>query len=376
MKIIICGPAYTDEMCFCIRQAPVPTSRAIRNMLEQFCINSVPAQSVSFIANKIMNKRLYQLIDSESKKDYGGRFIVKSRFILKSVIQFQRTLLQMAECTDIVLFHNMIYPYYGLAARLKKVHAVPILIFSDYTQPWQEKKLHQKIFARLAKREFFQFDKVISFADFNGKLFHRKVRPLILRGGISYASFNQIQPPRRGRKIRILYAGTLSKAAGIDVFLEAVHLMIDVIEAEYYISGRGPLENMVKDAAERIPEIHYMGFIREENYYSFLENMNVFVNPRNMRMDENQNNFPSKILDYLAAGRVIVSSKFSGWQEFDGYAEWYSGSAKELSETLRSIIQKYDKIAGDVYQANRSLAEKYDWSIQAEKILEYINETP
>ena len=93
-------------------------------------------------------------------------------------------------------------------------------------------------------------------------------------------------------------------------------------------------------------------------------------------MDENQNNFPSKILDYLAAGRVIVSSKFSGWQEFDGYAEWYSGSAKELSETLRSIIQKYDKIAGDVYQANRSLAEKYDWSIQAEKILEYINETP
>ena len=42
----------------------------------------------------------------------------------------------------------------------------------------------------------------------------------------------------------------------------------------------------------------------------------------------------------------------------------------------RSIIQKYDKIAGDVYQANRSLAEKYDWSIQAEKILEYINETP
>lgn len=372
MKIIICGPAFTDEMGMCMKQAPVPASRAIRNLLKEFKMNGYQAESISFIANRVTDKRIYGLIES-AEIEHGGQFIVKSKFVIRSVMRFRWELMQRAGRGDIVLFYNVVYPYYGLPARLKKIHAVPVLIFADYTEAEFEKKLRQKLFALLAKKEFLNFDSVVSLADFNQKLFKKTVSPLVLRGGIEYRVFEHIKEPESGKIIRIMYAGMLSEVTGADQFLEAVHLMGNVKGVEYYISGRGPLEDKVRYAAKRNPKVHYAGFIREEKYYSFLEKMHILVNPRNMELDENHNNFPSKILDYLASGRVIVSTKFSGWKDFEGCIEWYAGSAPELAAALGQAIEKYNETAASTYKANREEAKKYDWSVRAGKILEYIN---
>ena len=271
---------------------------------------------------------------------------------------------------DVVIFYNMFYAYYGLAKRLKKHGVKPILLFADYTEAKDEKSKIRKMYASISAKEFKQFDYVISLANSNKKYWSQNVKVMIMRGGINFEFFKNITEPRFDKTIRVMYAGLLSEVTGVDTLLNSIAKVRNK-NVEFYISGKGPLENQVIEASKSDDRLHYLGFLDENEYFKKLNEMNIFVNPRNMLLGENRNNFPSKTLEYLATGRMIISTEFSGYEEFANSMIWYNGTAEDLADTLVDTIEKYEYLYKQKYFENRNKALEYDWNKQAKRILEF-----
>ena len=54
--------------------------------------------------------------------------------------------------------------------------------------------------------------------------------------------------------------------------------------------------------------VRYLGFVEREELLRTMQRGLVLVNPRPPSLPEHRYNFPSKILEYLATGRPVIST--------------------------------------------------------------------
>ena len=88
------------------------------------------------------------------------------------------------------------------------------------------------------------------------------------------------------------------------VYDMALKVFSQVPEAELYISGNGTFP----DEYRKYSNIHFMGNMEYQDYLNLLESVIVCLNLRNPYLPENNNNFPSKILDYLSRQKIVLST--------------------------------------------------------------------
>jgi glycosyltransferase involved in cell wall biosynthesis len=181
------------------------------------------------------------------------------------------------------------------------------------------------------------------------------------------------QPPAEPAAHAVYFAGALSEPAGVNLLLDAIPHVTDPT-LEFWFSGRGTLEERLKQQASSDPRIRFFGFVTEEQYSEMLQKATLLVNPRPSRLLENRYNFPSKLMEYLAAGRPILSTATSD------VAEHYGSSlivlADETPEGLARCIERSVAVSAEERAAMSSRAratvEGVTWRTQAEKILAFI----
>ena len=181
------------------------------------------------------------------------------------------------------------------------------------------------------------------------------------------------QPPAESAAHAIYFAGALSEPAGVNLLLDAIPLVEDP-SLEFWFSGRGTLEDRLKKQAAADPRIRFFGFVTEEHYSEMLQKAAVLVNPRPSRLLENRYNFPSKLMEYLAAGRPILSTATSDVAEHYGHAvivltdETPEGLARCIERSLAAPAAERAAIGARA----RAAVEGVTWRTQAEKILDFI----
>lgn len=363
MKIVICGPAIDESMEKKLYGASPAAGRFLKNMIKALNNNGYKTVKAIYVSYPVRDKSVYTDIP-ESEDIY----YFKDSGILNSIINFRKDLLKKTKCGDIIVFYNMSYVYFGLTKKIIKKGAFPVLILADHTGYHEEVRIEKKVLAYLYEKEFKKFESVISLADYDQDRFSKSAKIEIMRGGINFDYFQNISAPHYDEKITIMYAGLLSKVTGVDVLLKAMEFIPNK-NIVLLVSGKGDLEETVKVAEKYDSRIHYLGFMNSEDYYNTLNKVNIFVNPRNMKLAQNRNNFPSKILEYIATGRCIISTPFSGKSEFENLIEWYEGEHRELAEKIIEVIGRYPDIYQETYNRNRRAAKNYDWNVQALKII-------
>jgi glycosyltransferase involved in cell wall biosynthesis len=181
------------------------------------------------------------------------------------------------------------------------------------------------------------------------------------------------QPPAEPAAHAIYFAGALSEPAGVNLLLDAIPHVTDPT-LEFWFSGRGTLEERLKQQASSDPRIRFFGFVTEEQYSEMLQKATLLVNPRPSRLLENRYNFPSKLMEYLAAGRPILSTATSDVAEHYGSA--LIVLADETPEGLARCIERSVAVSAEERAAMSSRAratvEGVTWRTQAEKILAFI----
>jgi glycosyltransferase involved in cell wall biosynthesis len=183
------------------------------------------------------------------------------------------------------------------------------------------------------------------------------------------------QPPPEPAARAVYYAGALSEAAGVNLLLDAIpHVKDPTIE--FWISGRGPLEQRIRSESARDSRIRFHGFVDDQQYGAMLQQAAVLVNPRPSRLPENRYNFPSKLMEYLAAGRPIISTATSDVAKHYGDAvvvledETPQGLARCIEETLSRPAAERASLGA----LARRAVDGVTWRKEAERILCFIEQ--
>ena len=72
----------------------------------------------------------------------------------------------------------------------------------------------------------------------------------------------------------------------------------------YIYSGNGEFPTEYK----KYTNLHFFGNMKYEDYLCLLDSATICLNLRNPNLPENNNNFPSKVLDYFSKGKIVLST--------------------------------------------------------------------
>lgn len=106
----------------------------------------------------------------------------------------------------------------------------------------------------------------------------------------------------------ILYSGRLDYEGGIEIFLEALNYINE--RCKVIVCGSGSLEEKLKKykCNNNLIDFSYRGFISREELNKLLNVNCICINPIRQNNLFSTVSFPSKILQYLQYGNVVVSS--------------------------------------------------------------------
>lgn len=143
MKIILCGPAFTEKIETRLSDASLATGRFLRTMEKNLRDLGVEYCRALYITNRVRCISDKKII-VEMCKNNQDICVFKDKSILLSVLNFQKQLLDKVDSTTTVLFYNYCYAYIGLMDAIKKKGGRACLIYADQTEAKEEKNIIKK----------------------------------------------------------------------------------------------------------------------------------------------------------------------------------------------------------------------------------------
>lgn len=143
----------------------------------------------------------------------------------------------------------------------------------------------------------------------------------------------------------ILYSGALDYPYGIADLIEAFILYKEIntdSDIELWICGNGNMTNIIKEYSAKYPFIIYKGFVPREEALTIQSKSYFLINPRPNVGEYVKYSFPSKTLEYMALGKVVLMHRLSGLPiEYDKYLFYFNSYDKEdMAMAIERIINK------------------------------------
>jgi glycosyltransferase involved in cell wall biosynthesis len=164
-------------------------------------------------------------------------------------------------------------------------------------------------------------------------------------------------------KFVCVYSGTLSQSRPLEPIIDAVVKLSASIPITLVIAGKGDAEGAYRRRANGHPAVLFAGWVKPEPLAALLQIADVLLAPYNPAYGFS---LPTKIFDYMAAGRPILSScpgetaalieqnEFGLNFKFDSSAEVESG--------LRDLYENRDKRLRMGVEARRIFEERFNTS--------------
>lgn len=359
-KILFCGTMVPESTEYQVKNISAAGNRFQTNMIKNLERAGYEVVSCSFLGMDIPN---------DIKRKLNGNYVFKEKGLLKAIWGFYGLLKRTMSDTETVICYNIAYAWLFLPLMARRMHKCSIVIVADYSESISYQSIFGKLYAKLQLWSMRRFDTVIGLSDNIKDKFRKKQKFVLMEGGIDEELYNAFvyKPHKAGTPITFMYSGLLNHVTGVNLLLKAMK-RVERQDIRLWISGKGELEEAVRAAAGKDDRICYLGHLPYEEYIQKLQEADVLVNPRDMSLPENQNNFPSKIMDYLAAGKVIISTKFAGWERFGENIFFYDNSLTGIKDCLE-YAEEYLAETEKRYMSNRKKAEHYKWSEQVKRML-------
>lgn len=370
MKILFCGTMVPEHVEYQTRGISAAGSRFQNNMIKNMRELGHEVYQCSFLAIPVTSKMRTRLENEAKIEDNKVQYVFKERNVAAGVVKYYKSLLKVIKNVDIIICYNIVYAWLLLPYLAKCKRKKGIAIIADYSDSISYKGIISKLYAKLQLWSMRQFDTVVGLsANIRSKL-RKKQKFILMEGGIDQAFYDAFsyQARRQPSPYILMYSGLLSQVTGVDLLLEVMQ-RVSRQDIKLVITGKGPLEKEVRKASMVDTRICYKGHLTYEEYMEQLQNADVLINPRNMNIPENQNNFPSKIMEYLATGKVILSTRFVGWEKFEGNIFFCNSDVEALKTGIEYVIDNvYNKDV--IYQLNREKARQFEWKTQLQRVLE------
>ncbi len=135
----------------------------------------------------------------------------------------------------------------------------------------------------------------------------------------------------------VLYAGGLSRAYGIDLLMQAHEL--SKLRFKLVIAGAGELAEEIAAAASDKIDIEFLGLVPQSELVDVYREARVVVNPRPPHQDFTKYSFPSKLLEYLASGATVVTTRLPGIPaEYNQHLLYTRPEPTAIAEAIREAL--------------------------------------
>lgn len=176
-------------------------------------------------------------------------------------------------------------------------------------------------------------------------------------------------------KNAIMYAGSLFEKFGVKLLIEA--FMNIKGDYELWLFGTGDMEKTIINFSKTDTRIKYYGNKSNEEILSYEKKAKLLINPRFSNNEFTKFSFPSKLMEYMASGTPVLTTKLPGIP--DDYADkMFYIETETLSGMVKSISDCLEKKQEDLENFGKAaksfvLNEKNNIR-QMKKVLESINE--
>lgn len=224
-----------------------------------------------------------------------------------------------------------------------------------------------------------RFAGIIPFTRHIAEDFAPNLPMIVMEGGVDSCEANlesKVEKAAVSQGERIcFFSGTLSAINGIQLLIEAFCL---IPEPDYrlWIFGRGPLEYLVREAAERDKRIIFFGFIpSNDEVLSRQRNATVLVSLRMSGQLINRYTFPSKMHEYMFSARPVITTASPGIPA--EYHEFVYLLRDETPEGLACLIRDVcSKPSAELDEFGRRartfMLQTKNWTIQGRRVYEFI----
>ena len=290
---------------------------------------------------------------------------------LKICKAFGKAVYKEIEWADIVIVYNVLYAWFGIGFKTKQKGKKSILIVADYTDRSEQRGIIRKLLAEAIKREFNRYTKTIILSPGIKKYLKKEQSFLLINGCIRWERFSTILPAEvKNNVINVVYTGGFSHVVGTDLMLDAFKQVKDQ-DVRLILCGQGgDMKERASKAQMEDSRIEYKGFLSRPEYYEILNKANILINPRNMQYKQNSANFPSKVLEYIATGRYVISTKFIGWEAYQDEIIFSESDKDSLAQCIIKVVSEVKANPNRYYLHNRKFAQKIDWDMMADKYIE------
>lgn len=271
--------------------------------------------------------------------------------------------------TIIMYAVNPIFEYYLIKYR-NKFNLKLITICSEVPEL---RRYGNSLQAKIKKKVFTyfneQFDGYIFFSAEMKKVVKCRNKKTMVLEGIAPEIRRKPYPKKRNI---VMYAGGLATDNNIPFLLECC-MEIPEIE-EIWICGIGSDEQKIKELALKDSRIKYLGRLSNDEVLKLEEEAKLLVNLRSPDVELTKYSFPSKILEYIASGSLVMSTKLKGIPE--EYFDYILGIdlnerkivIDEISRVLNLTDNEYLKkcIAGQEF-----IAGKKNYYRQSKQVIDF-----
>ncbi|MBF9022617.1 glycosyltransferase [Rhodobacterales bacterium FZCC0069] len=166
------------------------------------------------------------------------------------------------------------------------------------------------------------------------------------------------------KKKIFVYSGGFGSWAGVDIIFSSLEFL-KRDDFLFVLTGPYP-EKVHLEKISADERIKYLGFLEEDKLSDVYRSADYFINPRPRNVEHNENNFPSKLLDYMTWKKPVLSTWTSGLDP--AYAENLNIFEPSGQSLAKLISQLLDSPSSAILPTTRPKS----WHSSAEELINFI----
>ena len=247
-----------------------------------------------------------------------------------------------------------------------------------YNHQYKEKK---SLFGDLQKIIYSavttHYDAYIELSSYMDICINPRRRPHIVIEGIvenPIKETNNVSVIRKENdKTIFLYSGGLYAKYGVKMLIDSV-LHSSNPNIVLRLLGKGELETYLKSIDTE--KIEYLGYCPHDKVLELQKTSDFLINPRYSNEEYTKYSFPSKIMEYLASGTPVISTRLKGIPE--EYFNYILPIEEESVEGVLSVMEKAFRLSLDerfnLGREGRHFVSKYkSKQYQSNRLIDWIN---
>lgn len=285
----------------------------------------------------------------------------------------------------VVLMYSIYPPYSEPAIRLCKKYgchiSAVITDLPEYMYSWKNSNGIRGWYSKRLSKKMIELqgkcDSYILFTNPMAAKMRIENKPFIVSEGFCDISiFDDIPTQEKYTRKTIVYGGNLSKLYGIKNLVKG--FMQTDIDAELHLYGAGEDSIFIEECAKQDSRIKFFGRVNRKTLLIALKKANLLVVNKPTSDDYSNYSFSSKILEYMASGTPLLTTKVGGMpKEYYDYLYFFDEESIEgIKYSLEKTISISDKQLKDHGLAARTFAVKNkNYHCMTSKIINFLSDS-